>query len=98
MLSNIYATTGDWANVACLKLQMRSTRVQKPPGASSVEVANEVYEITIFDKLHSNSNEVYGMIDRVLLHFKQMNVSSWSISNGIGGQIAKDNIYLVSIS
>ena len=40
------------------------------------------------------TDKLYGMIDRVPLDFKQMNVSSRSISNEIGGQIAKDIIYL----
>ncbi|KAM1164074.1 hypothetical protein PS2_023430 [Malus domestica] len=85
MLSNIYAAAGDWANVANVRMQMRSTGVQKPSGASSIEVDDEVHEFTVFDKLHPKSDEVYGMINRLRVDFKQLNVSSRSISNGIGG-------------
>ncbi|KAM1130486.1 hypothetical protein EV1_044777 [Malus domestica] len=85
MLSNIYVVDGDWANVANVRLQMRSTGVQKPPGASSIEVDYKVREFTVFDKLHPKSDEVYGLIDRLYLDFKQLNVSPRSISNRIGG-------------
>ncbi|RXH89602.1 hypothetical protein DVH24_031959 [Malus domestica] len=85
MLSNIYSAAGDWVNFASMRLQMRSTGVQKFPRASSVEVDDEVHEFTVFDKLHPKSDKVYGMIDRLHQDFKQLNVSSRSISNGIGG-------------
>ncbi|KAM1217950.1 hypothetical protein ACFX2G_046196 [Malus domestica] len=76
---------GDWVNVANVRLQMRSTGVQKFPRASSDEVDDEVHEFTVFDKLHPKSDKVYGMIDRLHQDFKQLNVSLRSISNGIGG-------------
>ncbi|KAB2613805.1 pentatricopeptide repeat-containing protein [Pyrus ussuriensis x Pyrus communis] len=85
MLSNIYAADGDWANVANARLQMRSTGVQKPPGASPIKVDDKVREFTVFDKLHPKSDKVYGLIDRLCLDFKQLNVSPGSVSNGIGG-------------
>ncbi|KAM1009719.1 hypothetical protein FF1_045121 [Malus domestica] len=86
------------AHVANTRLQMRSTGVQKPPRASSIEVDDKVREFTVFYKLHPKSDEVYWLIDRLRLDLKQLNVSPGSISNGIGGWTVKDNIYLVSIS
>ncbi|KAI5340922.1 hypothetical protein L3X38_020196 [Prunus dulcis] len=85
MLSNIYAAAGDWANVANVRLQMRNTGVQKPSGASSIEVGDEVHEFTVFDKLHPKSGEIYQMIERLRQDFKQLDMSARSISNGISG-------------
>ncbi|GAB2287752.1 Pentatricopeptide repeat-containing protein At3g29230 [Dionaea muscipula] len=37
VLSNIYASTGDWPSVANIRMQMKNIRIQKPSGASSIE-------------------------------------------------------------
>lgn len=63
MLSNIFAAAGDWDNVANVRLRMRSTGIQKPSGASSIEVDNEVHEFTVYDRLHPKSEKIYEMID-----------------------------------
>lgn len=63
MLSNIFAATGDWNKVANVRLQMKKTRAQKPSGASSVEVDNEVHEFSVCDQLHPKSEQIYQMIN-----------------------------------
>ncbi|KAM1239571.1 hypothetical protein ACFX2I_045199 [Malus domestica] len=56
----------------------------------SDEVDDEVHEFTVFDKLHPKSDKVYRMIDRLHQDFKQLNVSSRSISNGIDETLSAD--------
>ncbi|KAJ0099521.1 hypothetical protein Patl1_21837 [Pistacia atlantica] len=56
-------SAGDWDNVASVRLLMRSTGIQKPSGASSIEVDNEVHEFTVYDRLHPKSEKIYEMID-----------------------------------
>ncbi|KAF2299397.1 hypothetical protein GH714_031827 [Hevea brasiliensis] len=65
MLSNIFAAAGDWNSVANMRLQMKGTGVQKPSGASSIELDNEVHEFTVFDKSHPKSDTIYQMIDKL---------------------------------
>lgn len=65
LMSNIYAQAGDWVNVANVRLQMKSTGGQKPSGASSIEVEEEVHEFTVFDHSHPKSNDIYQMIGRL---------------------------------
>ncbi|KAL5741321.1 hypothetical protein ACOSP7_028053 [Xanthoceras sorbifolium] len=72
MLSNIFAAAGDWDSVANVRVKMRSTGVQKPSGASSIEVDNEVHEFTALDKLHPKSEKIYQMIDRLGQDLKQV--------------------------
>ncbi|RYQ97350.1 hypothetical protein Ahy_B08g093394 isoform I [Arachis hypogaea] len=59
LLSNIYAQAGDWVNVASVKWQMKNTGSQKPSGASSIEVEEEVHEFTAFDQSHPKSDDIY---------------------------------------
>ena len=59
LLSNIYAQAGDWVNVASVRWQMKNTGSQKPSGASSIEVEEEVHEFTAFDQSHPKSDDIY---------------------------------------
>ena len=80
IVSNMYAAAGDWENMANVRLQMRSIGVQKPSGASSIEVDEEVHEFTVFDRAHLNSNDIYEMINKLGEDLKQVDTSSTSIS------------------
>ncbi|CAI0465853.1 unnamed protein product [Linum tenue] len=46
LLSTIYASAGQWNDVAKVRLQMKEQGVQKGPGSSSVQIDGEVYEFT----------------------------------------------------
>ena len=72
LLSNIYAQAGDWVNVANVRWQMKSTGGQKPSGASSIEVEEEVHEFTVFDQSHPKSHDIYQMIDRLVQELRQV--------------------------
>ncbi|KDP46560.1 hypothetical protein JCGZ_08532 [Jatropha curcas] len=72
MLSNIFAAAGDWNSVAGMRLQMKSTGVQKPAGASSIELDNEVHEFTVFDESHPKSHKIYQMIYKLGQDMKQV--------------------------
>ncbi|GAB2216710.1 hypothetical protein Droror1_Dr00024487 [Drosera rotundifolia] len=71
MLSNIYAATGDWPSVANTRMQMKNMRTQKPSGASSIEVDNELHEFTVFDMSHRKSEPIYQMINLIRPQLKQ---------------------------
>ncbi|XLR24517.1 pentatricopeptide repeat-containing protein At3g29230-like [Arachis ipaensis] len=72
LLSNIYAQAGDWVNVASVRWQMKNTGSQKPSGASSIEVEEEVHEFTAFDQSHPKSDDIYRMIDRLIKDIRQV--------------------------
>ncbi|KAJ6364681.1 hypothetical protein OIU76_029614 [Salix suchowensis] len=74
LLSNIFASVGDWSNVANVRLQMKNFGIQKPSGASSIEVDDEVHEFTVFDKSHPKSDKIYRMINRLDLDLKRVHV------------------------
>jgi len=72
LLSNIYAQAGHWVNMANVRLQMKNTRRKKPLGARFIKVEEEVYEFTVFDQLHTKSDEIYRMIDRLVEDLNQV--------------------------
>lgn len=72
LLSNIYAAAGDWDSVSNVRMQMRRTGIQKPSGASSIEVNDEVHEFMVLDKSHPRSDKIYQMIDRLLQDLKEV--------------------------
>ncbi|XP_057968816.1 pentatricopeptide repeat-containing protein At3g29230 [Malania oleifera] len=76
MLSNIYAAAGDWNNVANVRMQMKSKGIQKPSGASSIELDNEVHEFTVFDMSHPKSDKIYQIIDRLVQDLKEVDYVS----------------------
>ncbi|XP_007032637.2 PREDICTED: pentatricopeptide repeat-containing protein At3g29230 [Theobroma cacao] len=72
MLANIFAASGDWDNVASVRLRMKSIGVQKPSGSSSIEIDNEVHDFTVFDKSHPKFDGIYQMIERLREDLKQV--------------------------
>ncbi|XP_042498637.1 pentatricopeptide repeat-containing protein At3g29230 [Macadamia integrifolia] len=72
VLSNIYAAAGHWGDVAKVRLQMKNTGSRKPPGASYIELDDEVHEFTVQDRSHPQAERIYKMIDRLGQHLKQV--------------------------
>ncbi|KAJ7974354.1 putative Pentatricopeptide repeat-containing protein [Quillaja saponaria] len=72
LLSNIYAQAGDWGTVADVRLRMKDAGVQKPSGASSIELEEEVHEFTVLDASHPKSDDIYQMIGRLVQDLRQV--------------------------
>ncbi|MBA0872964.1 hypothetical protein Goshw_024334 [Gossypium schwendimanii] len=72
MLANIFAASGDWDSAASVRLRMRGIGIQKPSGASSIEIDNEVHEFTVFDRSHPKFDRIYQMLDRLGQDLKQV--------------------------
>jgi len=72
LLSNIYAQSGDWINVAKVRKQMNNEGGQKPSGVSSIEVDEEVHEFTVRDQSHPKSGDIYNMIDRLVQDLRRV--------------------------
>ncbi|KAB2617775.1 pentatricopeptide repeat-containing protein [Pyrus ussuriensis x Pyrus communis] len=65
LLSNIYATVGNWDGVARVRALMKSSGIQKEPGCSSIEVDNKVHEFLAGDRRNPRSKEIYMMIEEM---------------------------------
>ncbi|KAF5736193.1 hypothetical protein HS088_TW14G00329 [Tripterygium wilfordii] len=65
LLSNIYASVGNWDGVARVRTLMKESGVQKEPGCSSIEVNNRVHEFLAGDLRHWKSKEIYMMLEEI---------------------------------
>ncbi|RZR89366.1 hypothetical protein BHM03_00017069 [Ensete ventricosum] len=63
MLSNIYAAAGRWDGVAKMRKLVRSRKMTKMPGCSSIEVNNAVREFMAGDETNPHFVELCQMLD-----------------------------------
>ncbi|XP_052179908.1 pentatricopeptide repeat-containing protein At4g21065-like [Diospyros lotus] len=66
LLSNLYASEQRWTDVQNVRRSMLKEGVKKTPGYSLVELGNCVYEFVIGDKSHSQSAEIYAMLEQIV--------------------------------
>ncbi|GMP86838.1 hypothetical protein CsSME_00039470 [Camellia sinensis var. sinensis] len=72
LLSNIYASSGEWREVAKLRLKMKDKGLTKQPGCSWIDVRKKVHVFVVGDKLHRETNLTYSLIHD--LHVKMKKV------------------------
>eukprot|EP01018_Ginkgo_biloba_P004770 Gb_15968 [translate_table: standard] len=63
VLSSIYAAAGRWDDAAKLRKLMRDRGIKKEPGYSWIEVKNKVHTFSIGDRSHSQTEDIYAMLD-----------------------------------
>ncbi|KAJ7969047.1 Pentatricopeptide repeat-containing protein family [Quillaja saponaria] len=70
LLSNLYASGSRWSEVQKVRRAMLKDGVTKTPGYSLVELGNRVYEFTMGDKSHPQSQEVYALLEEMTQKLK----------------------------
>lgn len=65
LLSNIFAAKGMWADVQKVRKGMSCNGVVKEPGHSWIEVRNQVHVFTVRDRLHSQTDLIYTILDQL---------------------------------
>ncbi|KAF3783913.1 Pentatricopeptide repeat-containing protein [Nymphaea thermarum] len=63
LMSNVYASIGDWDDVLQIRAMMRERDIEKVPGCSSIEVAGIVHEFLVADLQHQNRRQIYETLD-----------------------------------
>ncbi|XP_007031543.2 PREDICTED: pentatricopeptide repeat-containing protein At2g13600 [Theobroma cacao] len=63
LLSNIYASAGRWIDVSNIRKLMREKGLKKSGGCSWVEVRNHVHSFYSEDGTHSESAEIYDILE-----------------------------------
>eukprot|EP01018_Ginkgo_biloba_P030250 Gb_03345 [translate_table: standard] len=71
LLSNIYAAAGRWDDVAKVRNMMKDRAVEKTPGCSWIEVKNRVHAFLAGDRSHSQSEEIYAMMENLTSEMKE---------------------------
>uniref|UniRef100_A0A803QEJ1 Pentatricopeptide repeat-containing protein n=1 Tax=Cannabis sativa TaxID=3483 RepID=A0A803QEJ1_CANSA len=70
LLSNIYAAAGKWDGVAKMRSVLRDKGLKKTPGCSWLEINGKVHEFRVADRSHPRSEEIYTVLRKLELEFK----------------------------
>ncbi|XP_057493881.1 pentatricopeptide repeat-containing protein At3g62890-like [Actinidia eriantha] len=72
ILSNIYASKGNWNDVLEIRGMMMKQSVVKTPGCSMIEANGVVHEFLAGDKIHPSMNEIEKMLDEIAKRLKTL--------------------------
>lgn len=72
LLSNMYATLGQWDDVARVRKLMRQRGVKKEPGCSWIEVENMVHVFLVDDAVHPEVQAVYRYLEQLVLEMRKL--------------------------
>lgn len=70
LLSNIYAKSGKWDDVAELRKLMKEAGIKKEPGCSLMEVDGVVHEFLVGDSYHHSSEKIYTKLKEIASRLK----------------------------
>ncbi|KAI5679874.1 hypothetical protein M9H77_01101 [Catharanthus roseus] len=88
LLSNMYSSWGKFEQAAELRKKLKELGVEKEPGCSSIEVANEIHEFLLGDIRHPQREEIYKTLKELtrILCLRGYCPDTESISPDIGDQ------------
>ncbi|KAL6139940.1 hypothetical protein ACLB2K_058241 [Fragaria x ananassa] len=72
LLSNLYASTGQWEEVADIRKQMKEKALVKEAGSSWIEVKNKMHKFHVGDTSHPKAQEIYDELDRLGSNIKKL--------------------------
>lgn len=67
LLCNIYASSGNWGDVARLRSLMKQRGVRKVPGQSCIEVKDKIHTFFAKDSLHPERDKIYSILEELWL-------------------------------
>ncbi|XP_057496424.1 pentatricopeptide repeat-containing protein At5g08510 [Actinidia eriantha] len=70
IMSNIYASAGQWDGVAKLWKLMKGGRITKAAGYSFIEEGGKIHKFIVEDRTHPQSFEIYALLDEVSTRVK----------------------------
>jgi pentatricopeptide repeat protein len=72
LLSNLYASSGQWEDVAIIRKNMKERNLIKEAGCSWIEVENTVHKFHVGDTSHSLAREIYDQLNQLALKIKEL--------------------------
>ncbi|KAK3218152.1 hypothetical protein Dsin_012122 [Dipteronia sinensis] len=72
LLSNLYASAGQWKDVADIRRSMKERNLMKEAGCSWIEVENVVHKFHVGETSHPQAREIYGELDQLALNIKEL--------------------------
>lgn len=71
LLSNIYANSQRWEDVAILRNSMRDGGIKKEPGCSWIEVNKKIHAFILGDISHPQVNAIYQELNEIIWRLKE---------------------------
>ncbi|XP_062084421.1 pentatricopeptide repeat-containing protein At4g21065-like [Humulus lupulus] len=71
LLSNIYAASNRWDEVATVRTAMKETGIKNQPGISSIEVNGLVHDFVMGDTTHSQTGKIYEMLAEMRMKLEE---------------------------
>lgn len=71
MLSNLYASKGEWEDFARMRNLMKGLGGKKEPGCSWIELKNDVFSFVVGDKVGPQMERVYEILNMVIWQMKE---------------------------
>ncbi|OMP08484.1 hypothetical protein COLO4_06420 [Corchorus olitorius] len=72
LLSNLYASSGQWEDVAQIRKNMKERNLIKEAGCSWIEVENKMHRFHVADTSHPQAPEIYEKLDEMALKIKEL--------------------------
>ncbi|KAL3521624.1 hypothetical protein ACH5RR_019773 [Cinchona calisaya] len=72
LLSNLYASGGQWEKVADIRKGMKARNLVKEAGCSWIETENKVHRFYVGDTEHPQAKEIYEKLDQLAAKIKKM--------------------------
>ncbi|KAM3378333.1 pentatricopeptide repeat-containing protein, chloroplastic [Capsicum galapagoense] len=72
LLSNLYASRGQWEEVAKIRKDMKEKRLVKEAGCSWIEAENSVHKFYVGDTKHPKAKEIYEKLDKIAIKIKEI--------------------------
>lgn len=70
LLSNLYASAGQWEDVTQIRKNMKERNLIKEAGCSWIEVDNKMHRFHVADTSHPQVQEIYEKLDEMALKIK----------------------------
>ncbi|KAJ4968063.1 hypothetical protein NE237_014764 [Protea cynaroides] len=70
ILANIYASAGQWDDVAKVRKLMKHNQITKTAGYSVIEENGYLHKFIVEDRSHPRSNEIYELLDEISTKLK----------------------------
>ncbi|XP_031486020.1 pentatricopeptide repeat-containing protein At3g09040, mitochondrial isoform X1 [Nymphaea colorata] len=76
LLSNLYASSGNWEEVRTMRKIMKEKQVNKFPGCSWIIIGDKTHSFVAGDKCHPESVEVYELLNSISAWIKEEDLVS----------------------
>ncbi|XP_058206129.1 pentatricopeptide repeat-containing protein At3g49170, chloroplastic [Rhododendron vialii] len=72
LLSNLYASMGQWNEVAEIRKTMKKKNLGKEAGSSWIEIENTMHKFHVGDTSHPQAEEIYKELDQLVTEIKEV--------------------------